>query len=256
MGIPSFRDFKLQALMLGLLAVFVIGAAPRPADAQFGPPPAPSGPPREIAPIDLTGQWVSIVTEDWRFRMVTPPANDYPGLPLNEAARAAAADWDPERDAAEGDACKAYGAGGIMRMPTRLRIDWTDDETLEIQTEAGRQTRRLQFSDEPGTDGAGSWQGVSVAEWELHGGSGHGTLKAVTTDMRAGYFRKNGVPYSEEAVLTEYYDLLTQHDGSQWLVVLSVLDDPTYFTERVITSSNFRRDDDSGAWAPSDCRVD
>jgi hypothetical protein len=188
--------------------------------------------------------------------MTVPPANDYPGLPLNQAAREAAAAWDPERDAAEGNACKAYGVGGIMRMPTRLRIEWDGDDTLEVRTDAGRQLRRLQFADEPDTAGEGSWQGVSAAEWQFHGRSGNGNLKVVTTGMRAGYFRKNGVPYSEDAVLTEYYDLLTQHDGSEWLVVLSVLDDPVYYTQRVITSTNFRREDNRSGWSPSDCRVD
>jgi hypothetical protein len=97
---------------------------------------------------------------------------------------------------------------------------------------------------------------VSVAEWQLHGQSGNGTLKVVTTGMRAGYFRRNGVPYSQNAILTEYFDLLTQHDGSEWLVVLSVLDDPEFYSEPIVTSTNFRRDDDMEAWNPSDCRVD
>jgi hypothetical protein len=236
-------------------AILVLGVSQ--ASAQFGgPPPGPSGPARDIAPIDLTGQWVSIVTEDWRFRMVVPPRDDYPGLPLNGAAREIAADWDPARDAAEGNACKAYGAAGIMRIPTRLRIDWADDSTLEIRTDAGRQVRRLQFSETPSRTGAGDWQGVTEAEWEMHGRSGNGNLKAVTTDMREGYFRKNGVPYSESAVLTEYYDLLTQHDGTEWLVVLSILDDPMYFTQPIITSTNFRREEGRAGWDPADCRVD
>jgi len=224
--------------------------------AQFGGPPPPQGPAREIAPFDLSGQWVSIVTEDWRFRMVTPAAGDYPGLPLNEAGRNAAAAWDPARDAAEGNACRAYGAGGIMRMPTRLRIDWDDDSTLEIRTDAGRQIRRLQFTDSPDRAGEGDWQGVSTAEWQRHGRSGNGTLKIVTTGMRPGYFRKNGVPYGANAVLTEYVDFLTQHDGSEWLVVLSILDDPDYYSEPIVTSTNFRRDDNADAWNPGECRVD
>jgi hypothetical protein len=225
--------------------------------AQFGgPPPGPRGPAREVAPIDLTGQWVSIVTEDWRFRMVTPPRGDYPGLPLNAAARAVAEAWDPAQDEANGEACKAYGAGGIMRMPTRLRIEWVDDETLQIRTDAGRQTRQLQFSDTPSREGEGSWQGVSEAEWELHGRSGNGTLEVVTAGMREGYFRKNGVPYSADTVITEYYDLLRQHDGSEWLVVLGILDDPTYFNQPIVTSTNFRREEDRSGWDPTDCRVD
>lgn len=237
------------------------------AAAQFGgPPPSPPGPARDVAPIDLTGQWVSIVTEDWRFRIVTPPKNDYPGLPLTAAARAAANEWDPQADLAAGNACKAYGVGGIMRMPTRLRIAWTDASTLEINTDAGRQTRILHFDGTtPQTAGAPTWQGVSTAEWEMRrlgneqGFSGravNGSLKVVTKGMRAGYFRKNGVPYSENAVLTEYVDLFTQHDGSEWLQVLSILEDPENFFTPIITSTNFRREDNRRAWNPEDCRVD
>jgi hypothetical protein len=228
------------------------------AEAQFGPPPAPQGAARDLAPIDLTGQWVSIVTEDWRFRMLTPARNDYPGLPLNPAARAIADEWDPARDEAEGNACMSYGAGAIMRVPTRLRISWDGPNELEIETDAGRQTRLLNFGDAPRAADDSSWQGQSVAEWEFHFGRrgqppANGNLKVVTTNMLAGYFRKNGVPYSENAVLTEYFDLLTQHDGSEWLVVLSVLDDPTYFTGPIITSTNFRRQANRNGWSPSDC---
>jgi hypothetical protein len=241
----------LRALVLAALA---LGSGV--ASAQFPGPPAPRGPAREIAPFDLTGQWVSMVTEDWRFRMVVPQAGDYPGLPLNAAGRDVADAWDPARDVADGNECRAYGAGGIMRMPTRLRIDWDDDSTLEIRTDAGRQVRRLQFAETPDGETESDWQGVSTAEWQLHGRSGNGTLKVVTTGMRAGYFRKNGVPYGENAVLTEYIDLLTQHDGTEWLVVLSILDDPEFYTEPIVTSTNFRRDDDADAWNPVDCRVD
>lgn len=228
--------------------------------AQFPGGPAQQGPARDIAPIDLTGQWVSIVTEDWRFRMVTPPRNDFPGLPLNQAARAAAAAWDPERDEAEGNECKSYGAAAIMRVPGRLRIAWADDATLEIEADAGRQTRLLHFNDAPESADEPSWQGVSEAEWVMHsGGRGqpavNGTLKVETTGMRAGYLRRNGVPYGENARLTEYFELLTHPDGTEWLVVLSILDDPEYFTTRVITSSNFRREADRSGWDPQPCRA-
>ncbi len=248
----TYRN-RLAALLVA--ASFTFGAAT--ASAQFGPPPVPQGDARDIAPLDLTGQWVSIVTEDWRFRMVTPPKNDFPGLPLNAAARAVADAWDPARDEAAGNACMAYGAGGIMRLPTRLRIDWDDANTLEIQTDAGRQTRTLHFGAVPSA-GNGTWQGTSAAEWEFHMvGRGqppaNGNLRVVTTGMKAGYFRKNGVPYSENAVLTEYYDLLMHPDGTEWLVVLSVLEDPTYFTTPIITSTNFRRQDGRSGWNPTDC---
>ncbi|MGD8323092.1 MAG: hypothetical protein PVF50_01910 [Gammaproteobacteria bacterium] len=250
---------------LSILASVLL-ATGLPADdtqAQFGgPPPPPPGPAREVAPWDPTGQWVASITEDWRFRMVTPPKNDYPGLPLTNAARAAADAWDPQRDIAEGAQCKAYGAAGIMRIPTRLRIDWEDESTLRIQTDAGRQRRTLHFDGAtPGGRGR-TLQGSTLAEWELHGGGfrgppvTNGTIRAVTTNMTAGYYRKNGVPYSENAVLTEYFDLQEMHDGTQWLVVLSVLDDPENFFTPVITSTNFRREDSRRGWDPQECRVD
>lgn len=252
----------LIAITAAMLAI-----TPHAAVAQFGgPPPPPPGPAREVAPIDVTGQWVSVVTEDWRFRMVTPPKNDYPGLPLTPAARAAADAWDPQADAAAGDQCKAYGVGGIMRMPTRLRIEWPGQSTLQIETDAGRQTRTVHFDGTaPAPSGGPTWQGRSTAEWEMRalgnelgfgGRAVNGTIRVVTTGMRAGYFRKNGVPYGENAVLTEYIDLLTQHDGSEWLVVLSILEDPENFFTPVITSTNFRRETDRRGWNPHDCRVD
>jgi hypothetical protein len=203
---------------------------------------------------------VSVVTEDWRFRMVVPPRNDFPGLPLTPAARQVANDWDPARDEAAGNECAYYGAGAIMRIPGRLRISWDDAQTLEIETDAGRQTRVLEFGAEPEPPAEAAWQGTTTAEWELHSAGfrappTNGTIKAVTTNMRPGYLRMNGVPYSENAVLTEYYDRLVQHDGTEWLVVLSILEDPTYFATPVITSTNFRRQSDRSGWSPTGCEV-
>src|SRR5579885_2904100 len=111
--------------------------APFGAQAQFGgPPPAPRGPAKTIAPIDLTGYWVSIVTEDWRFRMITPPKGDTEGVPLNPAGTRAAAAWDPAKDEAAGEQCKSYGAPAIMRVPGRLHITWVDDNTLKNEADA------------------------------------------------------------------------------------------------------------------------
>ncbi len=101
--------------------------------------------PKEAAPIDLTGYWVSIVSEDWRFRMVTPPKGDYPNFLLNPAGAKLANEWDPAKDEAGKDHCKAYGAPNIMRVPGRFHITWADDRTLKIETDAGQQTRLLRF---------------------------------------------------------------------------------------------------------------
>ena len=118
------------------------GAQPRPG-APAAPPPAP----RAAAPIDLTGYWVSIVTQDWRWRMVTPANGDYPRLPLTPEARAIAEAWDPAKDEAAGEQCRSYGAPALMSVPGRLHITWQDDRTLKVEVDAGTQTRLLRFGD-------------------------------------------------------------------------------------------------------------
>ncbi|OFV90852.1 MAG: hypothetical protein A3H95_10485 [Acidobacteria bacterium RIFCSPLOWO2_02_FULL_64_15] len=66
--------------------------------------------PKAAAPIDLTGYWVAVVTEDWRYRMVTPTKGDYQGVPMTAEARRVAEAWKPEADQAAGQQCKSYGA--------------------------------------------------------------------------------------------------------------------------------------------------
>jgi len=215
---------------------------------------------RESAPHDLTGYWTALVTEDWRFRMTVAPSGDYEGINLTPAGQALANAWDPEADLASGNACKAYGVGGLMRMPTRLNISWTSDNVLNVATDAGRQTRVLKFGPAQDQIGIGSLQGVSHARWDLQreGRGGpvvNGTLEVVTSRMAPGYLRRNGVPYGERATLTEYFERVQGGDGTEYLVVLSVLEDPQYLAQPVITSSNFKREPDGTRWAPSDCQV-
>ena len=71
--------------------------------------------------------------------------------------------------------------------------------------------------------------------------------------LRAGYLRKNGVPYSANATLTEYYDLIQGVDGSPWLVVTAMVDDPAYLRMTFITSSNFKKQADGSGWDPTPC---
>jgi hypothetical protein len=241
----------------------------------------PAQTPRSLAPIDLTGNWVSIVTEDWRFRMVTPPKGDYASVPLNAAARAVADKWDPAKDQAEGNACKSYGAANIMRVPGRLHISWQDDNTLKIETDAGQQTRLLHFGaagqSAPGVEP--SWQGYSVAEWEFAGGRNPaagggrggaggggrggapaapprgGSLKVETTRLKEGYLRKNGVPYSENTVVTEYFDRHDETDGTNWFTVTTIVHDPKYLAQDFITSTHFKKEADASKWFPSPCKA-
>ncbi|HKE82219.1 MAG TPA: hypothetical protein VKB50_00625 [Vicinamibacterales bacterium] len=218
--------------------------------------------PRAAAPVDITGLWVSVVTEDWRWRMRTPPKGDYASVPLNAAATKVADSWDPAQDTAAGEQCRAYGAASIMRMPGRVRISWNDENTLKVETEAGTQTRLLQFS-APAQAGAPSWQGTSVANWQMAGGGGNrrgggppprgGSLRVVTTNMRAGYLRKNGVPYSANARLTEYINRTTEPNGDSWLIVTTLVEDPQFLTSRFVTSSHFKKVADGSAWTPTPC---
>jgi hypothetical protein len=122
----------------------------------------------------LTGYWVSLVTEDWRFRMVTPPKGDYSSVPISGAGRMLADQWDPAKDTAAGLQCKSYGAAGLMRVPTRLHITWADDNTLKIETDAGTQTRLLHFGNPAPPTGEAGLQGFSVADWEGAGRGGRG----------------------------------------------------------------------------------
>lgn len=215
---------------------------------------------KAAAPVDLTGYYLSVVTEDWRFRMMTPAKGDYPSIPLNAEGRKVAAAWNPAKDEAEGNQCKAYGAGGIMRMPGRIHITWQDDNTLKLEMDTGMQTRLFHFGRPQPAPGAPEWQGSSVAQWEnAGGGRGRGAtqggdLKVVTTGTRPGYLQKNGVPYSADAVITEHFDLLNKEaNGDQWLSVTTLIEDPQYLNQPFQRSTHFKRVADGSGWDPSPC---
>jgi hypothetical protein len=213
---------------------------------------------RAAAPKDFTGYWVSVVTEHWHQRMRMPPKGDYSLLPLTAAARKAADGWDPARDRAAGDECKAYGAPSIMRIPGRFHIRWADDNTLQIDVDSGTQTRTLQFgAGPPPANLAPQWQGYSVASWQRgHGGRSNGQLRVVTTRLRPGYLRKNGVPYSEQARLEEIFESFTEPNGDVWLIVTSILTDPQNLTEPYATTYPYKRIADRAGWDPTPCRAD
>jgi len=213
--------------------------------------------PKAAAPIELTGYWVSIVDEDWRFRMVVPPPGDYEGVPMNPAAVKFADAWDPAKDAASPDQCKAFGAPAILRQPEHLHITWQDDNTLRMDADTGTQTRVFHFGDWKAPAGPPTLQGDSKAAWEMHrpqpGSGPHGTLKVDTSHLKAGYLRKNGVPYSENAALTEYWDVFKEHNGDTMLVVTIVTTDPEYLREPFIITSHFKKQDSDAGWKPTPC---
>jgi len=245
-----------------LLAVLLPLAFNVLVDAQRGGRGVPAAPPtpRAAAPFDLAGQWVSLITEDWRQRQFTPAKGDYVPLPLSPAARKIADSWDPAKDEAAGEQCKAYGAAGLMRLPTRIRIAWEDDTTLKLEADAGTQTRTFYFGAPQGS--GGDWQGVSSATWDAPrapfagrggGPSSGGSLKVVTTRMKPGYLRKNGVPYGTNAVLTEYFDRFDLPGGDALMVISTEVVDPTYLAQPFWTSTHFKKQRDATGWKPTMC---
>lgn len=244
------------------LVVTVAGGitAPSPLNAQA--PQSPTVTARAVAPVDLAGYWVSLVTEDWRWRVVTPPKGDVLYLPVNAAGRKAAEAWDPARDEASGEQCRAYGAGGIMRMPGRLHITWDGDNTLNVDIDTGQQTRRLHFGAALPPQ-APSWQGVTQASWQFYGAAPRGgsaptaprtgELRTVTTQMRPGYLRRNGVPYSDQARLTEHWATIREPGDVVYLIVTTILEDPVYLAAPYVRSYQFRRQADGTGWNPTPC---
>ena len=240
-----------RVLVLALLLTLPVHAY-----AQRGPA-GPPQTPQQSAAIDLTGYWVSVVTEDWRVRMVTPPKGYYESVPMTPAARQVADAWDPAKEEAAGNQCKAYGAGNIMRMPGRLHFTWENPTTLRLDTDAGTQTRLFHFDGQPSSGSERSWQGYSTARWEYaatpRGQARKGSLRVTTANLRAGFLRRNGVPYSENAAVLEYYDIITTPKGEKWLVVTTQVTDPMYVNPPFVTSTQFKKQADASGWNPTPC---
>jgi hypothetical protein len=302
--IPTAGTASLFALTVALLWFSV----PSVVQAQRGQRGAPTA--KTSAPIDLTGYWTAVITEDWHVRMLTAPTGDFgtgaagaiemPGtthsangpigvgpnpsfegnIPYKPKGAQAAMQWNAAKDEAEGNQCKAYGAPGIMRQPTHLHITWQDDNTLKMDIDYGTQTRLFHFpapaqgprnlssgtyipgetlkTDAPaGTQP--SWQGYSVASWNAMGGRGSfergGSLKVVTSRLKPGYYWKNGMPYTGEAVLTEYFRLLELPDNSAWLILSEAVEDPEYLTQPFVLNYHFRKLPDGSKWNPTPCTV-
>ena len=243
------------AVPMVLLAAGLMTRASLHAQNRGAAPPAPTA--RASAPIDLAGYWVSVVNEDWRYRMVTPAKGDYKGVPITPEALQIVNAWNPGADEAAGNQCKSYGAAAIMRVPGRIHITWQDDNTMKLETDAGMQTRIFPFAAATAPPAQPSWQGQSIARWERPGRGAPaakvGTLAVTTANMKAGYLRKNGVPYSEGARVTEYFDLSPLPGNGQLIVVTTIVDDPRYLTAPFVVSSQFKKEADGSKWDPTPC---
>lgn len=250
----SFRRVVVMATFTVVLASgpWVLWSPGAVQDLQ-GPDEAPVQSARALAPVDLTGYWVSIVTEDWIERMApdSPPSGTggNRGEPVTP---------DPNQP------CRAYGAGGSMRVPGRLHISWSDDDTLQVDMDAGTQTRMFHFDPSAQPVARPSLQGYSVAKWSATAGSGRGgrrgqtaappawaSLHVVTTNMTDGYLLTSRSLYSANAVLTE--EFMPHSDfGEDYFTVRAILEDNGSTNT---TSSTFRREPDSSRFSPTGCDI-
>jgi hypothetical protein len=248
------------AVPIGVMAQAGRGRGGQPAGA------APAAGASAAAPVDLTGYWVSIVTEDWIERMSpdSPPS----GVPRGGRGRGAgAAAGAGAQPVPSNEPCRAYGAAGSLRVPGRLHITWADANTLKIDMDAGTQTRLLYFTAVP-APAQKTLQGHSIARWEVPpargGGGGRGgapaaappaprwgSLRVVTTNMTGGYLLSQRSPYSDNAVLTEHF---TRHSdfGADYVTVTAIVEDGGAAR---ITSSTFKKEPDGSKFSPSGCDV-
>lgn len=234
----------MRGFVIAILGALLFGAAQPPAAGQE----RAAATAKASATEDITGYWVAFVTEDWRFRMITPRKGDYQPVPMTPEARKIADAWDPAADEAAGNQCKSYGGAAIMRLAARFHITWQDDNTLRVDSDYGMQTRLLHFSTPTSSPGERTWQGYSKAQWEKPA-----SLKVATSNLRAGYLRKNGVPYSENATVTEYFDIGSIPGGGQVLLVTTIVDDPQNLRQPFTTSSQFKKEADGSKWDPTPC---
>jgi hypothetical protein len=218
--------------------------------------------------VDLTGYWVSIVTEDWIERMS-------PDSPPSGVGRGGRGQFDPTGGAGDAadlakasgkDPCRAYGAGGSLRVPGRLNITWADDNTLKIDMDAGTQTRLLRFNQPQPASTQRTLQGYSVANWDVggrgRGGGGRGggapaappawgSLRVITTNMTGGYLLSSRASYSENATLTEHFTKHTSF-GVDYFTVTAIVEDGPLTR---ISSSTFKKEPNGSKFSPTGCEV-
>src|SRR5260370_20679607 len=150
----------------------------------------------------------------------------------------------------------------MKRQPGRVHITWENDNVLKVDTDAGTQTRLFYFTAQPPA-GEPSWQGTSIAQWELagsargrgKGAAAGGSLKVVTTRMRPGYLQENGVPYSANAIVTENFHRTIEPNGDSWMIVTTLVEDPQYLTARFIRSTHFKMQPNAARWNPTPCEA-
>jgi hypothetical protein len=206
------------------------------------------------------------------MRMVVPGPGEYIGIPINLKAKQYADAWRAGPDEAAGKQCEAYGGGTILLVPEQLHISWQDDNALRVQSDAGMQDWVLHF--QPGAEDvssiAASRQGYAAAKWDLSRvlppgqfGVGeqsqpaprYGSLDVEVSHLLPGLLRKNGVPYSGETTVSEFWEQHPGPAGAQYLIISMVLSDPVYLTSPYYTAASFEKQADGSGWDPTPCSL-
>jgi len=215
------------SLRLSIVAI-AIAIASAPVVIAQGPGPR--------SPMDLSGEWAPLFHEDQPERIPGPDIGDYLGLPINEAARLHADAWDASLLTLPEHQCKPHPADYSPRGPANLRI-WRDfdhdTQTLvAIRTHISwQQPERTIWMDgrpHPPDYAAHTWQGFSTGTFDGD------MLTVTTTHLKMGWIRRNGIPRSDRAVLTEHF---VRHGN--YLTLISVINDPVYLTEPFVRTTNW-----------------
>lgn len=196
-----------------------------------------SGP--AFAQVDLTGDWANRYHEDYWHRQAGPEIGDYVGLPINEAGRMKAESWmqaalaEPERQ------CIPHVATYFMRGPANMRISKLVDpismEVVAYQIFPVHHSLRTIWMDgrpHPPEYAKHTWAGFSTGAWEGN------KLKVTTTHIKWGWLQRNGVPATDEAVMTEWF---SRH--GDYLTVAFSVDDPAFLSEPLMRTSDWARED-------------
>ena len=189
-----------------------------------------------LAQVDLTGEWNPRFHEDQPERIPGPEIGDYLGLPISDAARMRAEIWDASLLTLPEHQCKPHPSDYGIRGPANLRIwkeiDRESQQLIAYHTHiswmAPERTIWMDGRPHPPDYAAHTWQGFSTGKWDGN------TLTVTTTHLKIGWIRRNGVPRSDRATVTEHF---IRHDDH--LTVVTIVDDPVYLTEPFIRSTDF-----------------
>jgi len=193
--------------------------------------------PPDSGQFDLSGEWAPNLLEDWFERLPGPALGDYTGIPLNEAGRQKADTWDaatlsqPERQTQPHPAVYSFRGPNPHLRWEQIRHSETG-ELIGYRTSGtyGRADRTIWLDGRPHPSDYAlhTWSGFSTGRWV------DSTLIVTTTHMKAGTLRRNGVPSSAYAVMTEYW-----FRQGTLLTMVSYVQDPIYLEEPFIRSQSW-----------------